>query len=176
MYPQGQPPTAASGAPQPTPTQQVPAGYAQAGYAPVGPAPTVGHRWNLWAGVPLAASVVALGYLWRLIKVGTVALDFPARQQIDFILITVSIVLAVLTLGALASRKRALAAPLAFVLGGVMASNVVYSWYLQTNFEFDRFDTRFLFEAVIPVTFPALLLALVTMVSAFFMRVDDVRR
>ena len=82
------------------------------------------------------------------------------------------VIVGVLTLGALATRKRGLAAPLAFLLGGVLMIDVVYGWYLQMERTFAGFDANFLFETLIPLTLPAALLALATMAGALIMRVD----
>lgn len=170
--PQAQP-AVAYAAPQPMPT--VPAQQVQAGYAPA-PYPVAGPRhWNLWAGVPAAAAVFALGYLWRLIKIGTTAFDFPARQQFAIGVQAAAVVIGLLTLVALASRKRALAAPMAFLLGGLLLVDVVYGWYLQMDSVISGFDADFVFDNLIPITLPLVLLALGTIVAALVMRVDPGR-
>ena len=178
-YPQMQPATTAYGVPQPAPTaqaQQVPTSHAPAGYASTGPAPTGGRHWNLWAGIPAAAAVYALGGLWRLIRIGTTVVDFPLREQVAIGVMAAGIVAGVLTLVALASRRRALAAPVAFVLGGVLLIDVVYGWYLQMDRTFSGFDANFLLDTLIPLTLPPLLLAVATMAGALAMRVDPRRR
>lgn len=173
-----QPATTAYGVPQPAPTaqaQQVPTSHAPAGYASTGPAPTGGRHWNLWAGIPAAAAVYALGGLWRLIRIGTTVVDFPLREQVAIGVMAAGIVAGVLTLVALASRRRALAAPVAFVLGGVLLIDVVYGWYLQMDRAFSGFDANFLVDTLIPLTLPPLLLAVATIVGALVMRVDPRR-
>ncbi len=174
-YPQAQPAASAYAAPQPAPTMQ--AQQVAAGYAPAAaPAPTGGRHWNLWAGIPAAAAVYALAGLWRLIKIGTTTFDYPVREQVAIGVMAAGIIVGLLTLAALATRKRGLAAPLAFLLGGVLLIDVVYGWYLQMERTFAGFNSNFLFETLIPLTLPAAVLAVATMAGALVMRVDTGRR
>ena len=117
-----------------------------------------------------------LGGLWRLIRIGTTVVDFPLREQVAIGVMAAGIVAGVLTLVALASRRRALAAPVAFVLGGVLLIDVVYGWYLQMDRTFSGFDANVLLDTLIPLTLPPLLLAVATMAGALAMRVDPRRR
>ncbi len=166
--PQASPPTQAYPYPQPQPQPQP--------QVSPGSNPAVGpRRWNLWAGVAAATSLVAIGSTWQLADMVGDLGDLALRQQFSFALQSGHLVLGVLTLLALATRTRVPTAVLTFLLGGSLLAISGYGLYLQVDDFGDVYGTSDAIQRVLPFLSAPVPLALATMLAAFLLRVNSVQ-
>ncbi|MCB1028087.1 MAG: hypothetical protein KDB24_10025 [Microthrixaceae bacterium] len=148
---------------------------AASGYAPAAPAPYAplgATRWNLWAGIAAATSLAAIGGVWRLGKAVTNLPDFQWREQLAFAMESGHLVLGLLTLAALASKRRTPTAAVTLLLGASLLVTVTYNWYLQMDRIYGGFDSELFFEQLAPSSIGTVLLAAATMAAAFLLRAD----
>jgi hypothetical protein len=152
--------------PQPHPQPQVSPGSNPA----LGP-----RRWNVWAGVAAATSLVAIGSTWQLADMVGDLGDLSFRQQFNVALQSGHLVLGVLTLLALATKTRVPTAVLTFLLGGSLLAMSGYGLYLQVDDFGDVYGTSDTIQRVLPFLSAPVPLALATMLAAFLLRVNSVQ-